>query len=188
MTATTGRGPFPIRSGLVTRSGLTRPHVYGSAENALRVWLVDWFFNGYQPPPAGPEHRIIAIRTGAALLDPNEAAVFGQGFSALATDTAAQSKAGPVPAQRHDRANTTAPQTTQHAGALLRVVTATTPTGELTVMPNVGQELYDVVIINHAGVGLTNARRRVVRVRLSYSAGRVNTAPRFEQRLTISDR
>ncbi len=133
-------------------------------------------------------HRILAIRTGAAILDPNETAVFGQGFSDLATDTAAQSKAGPIPEQRHDRANTTAPLTTQHAGALLRVVTATTPNGELTIMPNVGQELYDVVAINHAGAGLTDARRRVVRVRLSYSAGRANAAPRFEQRLTLSER
>lgn len=133
-------------------------------------------------------HRILAIRTGAALLDPNETAVFGQGFSDLASDSAAQSKAGPIPEQHHDRTNTTAAFATQHAAALLRVVTATTPSGELTVMPNHGQELYDVVVINHAGVGLANARRRVVGIRFSYRAGRAHAAPKYEQRLTLSER
>ena len=84
--------------------------------------------------------------------------------------------------QEHDLNLDTMEKADDRCRELLRRLDRETVSGDVSVQPNCGQELYDVVEITDARAGLTAARRRVTGVRLDF---RRSGEPRYVQRLTL---
>ena len=84
--------------------------------------------------------------------------------------------------QEHDLNLDTMEKADDRCRELLRRLDRETVSGDVSVQPNCGQELYDVVEITDARAGLTDARRRVTGVRLDF---RQSGEPRYVQRLTL---
>ena len=73
--------------------------------------------------------------------------------------------------QIHDLNLDTQQKAQDRAEAALREQQMATLDGEITVPPNLGQELYDVIEITDPGAGLQAEKRRVTGLRLHYSRG-----------------
>ncbi len=71
------------------------------------------------------------------------------------------------------------------ASTLLRQSALAAPRGELTVVPNVGQEVADVVSVTDAALGLSAARHRVAALRLRLLRG--GARPRYEMTLSLTE-
>ena len=84
--------------------------------------------------------------------------------------------------QEHDLNLDTMEKADDRCRELLRRLDRETVSGDVSVQPNCGQELYDVVEITDARAGLTAARRRVTGVRLDF---RRSGEARYVQRLTL---
>jgi hypothetical protein len=65
-----------------------------------------------------------------------------------------------------------ASQATQRGEALLRQSGISSADGIIKIMPNVGQQLYDVIEVTDARAGLSAARYRVLGLSLSYAPGK----------------
>ncbi len=104
----------------------------------------------------------------------------------MAYDSASQWKSGPAPDLKYDRTNTTNAHVTEHAAALLGRPREL-DRGELVpALPNVGQDLYDVIALSHLALGVS-AARRVAAIRIDYRRGAAAGAPRFTQTLTLEE-
>ena len=134
----------------------------------------------------GPGHTIARLTDRYRLLEHNAITVHGAGRSDVAYDSASQWKSGPAPDLTYDRTNTTNAYVTEHAAALLGRARAL-DRGELVPsLPNVGQELYDVIALGHLPLGIS-AARRVAAIRIDYRRARATGAPRFTQTLTLEE-
>ncbi len=65
---------------------------------------------------------------------------------------------------------TTSGEAADRADAVQRHAAIDAADGRITVRPNCAQELYDVIDVTDAVAGLTAAKRRVLGLRLRYSA------------------
>jgi hypothetical protein len=71
------------------------------------------------------------------------------------------------------------------AATLLRQSALAVPRGELIVVPNVGQEVADVVSVTDAALGLSAAPYRVAALRLRFARG--GARPRYELTLSLTE-
>ena len=76
---------------------------------------------------------------------------------------------------------TTVTQAEERGDAVLRKASLGAQDGEVTAPVNCGQELYDVIQVTDAVAGLSAAKRRVLGLRLGYSAA----AGAYETRLRL---
>lgn len=120
----------------------------------------------------GTGHEILAGRYRDESTPSNRAQVFGDGVFAEAFDW-------PGIAQAHDRTTqvidanvTTEADAEDRADALLHDAALASAEWRITVRPNAGGELYDVVEVTDAVAGLDAAMRRVLAQTLRYSAER----------------
>ena len=116
----------------------------------------------------GLEHQIINCRTAAASLDINHLRLAGAGGTIVeAFDWPSLSSGERYCTQFEGGFNSTA-SLHNLAAALLREYSMSSATCEITVPPNLGQQLHDVVEITDEGAGLTAARFRVTGIGLDY--------------------
>jgi hypothetical protein len=120
----------------------------------------------------GDDHAIIAGRYADEQTAPNRAQVYGDGVFGERFDWPAVAETGDRLAQTLDTNVSTAAEAEARAGALLRRAALSSLGGEITIRPNCGQELYDVIEVTDAAAGLAAAKRRVLGIELRYSASR----------------
>lgn len=131
----------------------------------------------------GGNHAILAGRYGGRALTHNRVQAYGAGLMAEQFDWPSVSQVHDRLLQVHDLNLTTVQQVQDRAEATLRQTLLSTPSGELLVPPNCGQELYDVVSVTDPGAGLSAATYRVVGIRWEF---RRQGRPRYLQRLSLS--
>ena len=112
------------------------------------------------------------------------AGVFGSGVFAEALDEEALRR-GASTAVAVDDNLTAQARADARASTLLRQSALAAPRGELIVVPNVGQEVADVVSVTDAALGLSAARYRVATLRLRLLRG--GARPRYEMTLSLTE-
>ena len=132
-------------------------------------------------------HLIARLTDQHRLPQHNAFTVYGADRSDVAHDTAGQWKSGPAPTHAYDRTNATNAQVTEHAAAMLDRAQAQERGELLPALPNVGQELYDVIAVNNPTLGLAAAHRRITAIRIDHRRGDAAGSPRFTQTLTLED-
>ncbi len=130
----------------------------------------------------GTDHALLAGRYADLLPAANRAQVFGEAVFAERFDWPRVESVYDRLAQALDANLTTAQQAGDRADAMLRREALAAAGGDITVLVNCGQELYDVVEVTDAGAGLSAARRRVLGLSLRYSTG---DRPAYEHRLAL---
>jgi hypothetical protein len=120
----------------------------------------------------GAEHEILSGRYRDEAPSANRAQVFGSGIFAEAFDWPGVARAHDRTAQVIDVNVMTAGDAEDRAEAVLRDAAIASADWRVTVRPNAGQELYDVVEVTDAVAGLDAERRRVVGQTLRFSAAK----------------
>ena len=118
----------------------------------------------------GTDHDLLAGRYRDVAPPSNRAQVFGEGVFAEAFDWPRIEESYDRTTQVIDANLTTAGEAADRADAVLREAALDALNGRITVPPNCGQELYDVIEVTDAVAGLVAAKRRVLGLRLRYSA------------------
>ena len=130
----------------------------------------------------GTDHRIYSGRYADEPLEVDRVQVFGSNVFGERFDWPAVASDYDRLRQVDDRNVATLAAAEARADYVLRAAAMAATEGEITVPVNCGQELYDVVEVTDAGVGLTAAKRRVTGLALRYSTG---AKPAYEQRLRL---
>jgi len=120
----------------------------------------------------GDGHPVLAAAARRALPVANRVQVFGQGAFAEAFLWESVALGGDRLRQVHDLNVTSAAQAADRALWEARRLLLSLVSEELTVPPNCGQELYDLVTVTEPSLGLAAARRRVLSIRTGYDARR----------------
>ena len=118
----------------------------------------------------GTDHVLLAGRYLDVAPPSNRAQVFGEGVFAEAFDWPRIQESYDRTTQVIDANLTTAGEAADRADAVLRGAAIDAIDGRITVRPNCAQELYDVIDVTDATAGLDAAKRRVLGLRLRYSA------------------
>lgn len=118
----------------------------------------------------GTDHALLAGRYLDVAPPGNRAQVFGEGVFAEAFDWPRIEESYDRTTQVVDANLTTAGEAADRADAVLRRAAIDAIDGRITVRPNCAQELYDVIEVTDAVAGLAAAKRRVLGLRLRYSA------------------
>jgi hypothetical protein len=129
----------------------------------------------------GDNHSLYSGRYSLEAAPANRVQVFGAGVFAERFDWADAAARYDRLLQADDRGLTAVAQAEGRAEALLRHAALRSQDGEVTVPPNCGQELYDVIEVTDRAAGLTAARRRVLGLALRYSARKGV----YEQRIAL---
>ncbi|MEL7562533.1 hypothetical protein [Dehalogenimonas sp. 4OHTPN] len=131
----------------------------------------------------GLDHQIAACRAAEAAIEFNHLRLAGAGGLVVeAFDWPSLVSSGARSRSRYDRGLVTAPSLHDWADALLREASAAASGCEITVPPNCGQQLYDVVEVTDEATGLSAARYRVVAIELDYQA----MSGKYEMKLKLS--
>ncbi len=129
----------------------------------------------------GEGHPVLAGRYGAASPAFNRAQAYGLGVAAEAFLWDSVAELHDRLLQVHDLNLMTHEAALARAEALLAREARLAACGEITAPVNCGQELFDLVQVSDAQVGLSAARRRVMGLRLRYDA----EASRYTHTLTL---
>ncbi|HXH21953.1 MAG TPA: hypothetical protein VNN10_07975 [Dehalococcoidia bacterium] len=119
----------------------------------------------------GTEHVVLGGRYGAAPARVNRARVFGASVFDERFDFGGYQEAGEVVRNVVDIGLTTTGQAGERAGFELRAAQVEAEELAVVVPMNVGQEVWDVVTVTDAVVGLSAAKRRVVGLVFRHVAG-----------------
>jgi hypothetical protein len=131
----------------------------------------------------GTDHRIYSGRYADGLPETDRVQVFGDSVFGERFDWPSVSSDYDRLRQVDDRNVATLALAEARADYVLRAAAMAASEAEITVPLNCGQELYDVLEVTDAAVGLSAARRRVTGISLRYSTG---PRPAYEQRLRLS--
>ena len=131
----------------------------------------------------GSDHALLRGRYGSAVPAANRVQLFGDGIFQERFDWASLEGIYDRLLQVHDLNLTSVALADDRGDAELRRQAIASTTGEVVVPVNCGQELYDVVEVTDAAVGVTAAKRRVLGIDLRYLVGRAR--PVYEQRLAL---
>lgn len=127
-------------------------------------------------------HQIIACRAAETSLEFNHLRLAGAGGLVVeAFDWPSLVSSGARSRSHHDRGLVTAPSLHDWADALLREAAAAASGCEITVPPNCGQRLYDVVEVTDEATGLSAARYRVNAIELDYQP----MSSKYEMKLSL---
>ncbi len=129
----------------------------------------------------GVEHGIIACRAAASSLDINHLRLAGAGGITVEAFDFPSLSAGERYRQLSDKSLASAASLHELADTLLREESMSAAACEITVPPNLGQQLYDVVEVTDEGSGLAAARYRVRGIGLYYRP----TPGKYEMKLRL---
>ncbi len=132
----------------------------------------------------GADHAVAGLSEEERQPAAGWARVFGSGVFAEALDEEALRR-GASTAVAVDDNLTAQARADARASTLLRQSALAAPRGELIVVPNVGQEVADVVSVTDAALGLSAARYRVATLRLRLLRG--GARPRYEMTLSLTE-
>lgn len=116
----------------------------------------------------GGGRAIVSGRYSAGGQTPNRVQVHGDSVFGERFDWPAVAETHDLLAQVVDHNVTSVAVAETRADAVLRRADIASAAGEITVAPNCGQELYDVIEINDPLAGLSAAKRRVLSLSLRY--------------------
>jgi hypothetical protein len=129
----------------------------------------------------GVEHGIIACRAAASSLDINHLRLAGAGGITVEGFDFPSLSAGERYRQLSDRNLASAASLHELADTLLRGESMSAVDCEITIPPNLGQQLYDVVEVTDEASGLAAARYRVKGIGLDYRPN----AGKYEMKLRL---
>jgi hypothetical protein len=144
----------------------------------------------FEPKPAdgtdyafGTTHAIHEARIEDGRTSAGWARVFGSGVFAEAVDAAAL-RAGAGTALVVDDNLAAQARADARATTVLRRHALAVPRGEVVALPNVGQEVGDVIEVTDATLGLAAAKFRVAALHLRYARG--GPHPLYEMTLALT--
>jgi hypothetical protein len=129
----------------------------------------------------GVEHGIISCRAAASSLDINHLRLAGAGGITVEAFDFPSLAAGERYRNLYDGGLGSTASLHDRGATLLREASAAAAACEITVPPNCGQQLYDVVEVTDEGLGLAAARYRVRGISLYYRPG----AGKYEMKLRL---
>jgi hypothetical protein len=133
----------------------------------------------------GTDHGILGGKYRALPAVVNRARVFGNAVFDEAFDFGEQARAGELARNVVDFNLTTTGQAADRAGYELRRAALEAEDLVVTVPLNCGAELWDVVTVTDAVVGLASAKRRVLGLSFKHAAGEGRARARYELELVL---
>ena len=130
----------------------------------------------------GVAHSLRGIRLLTGLPEATRLQAFGAGVMAEALDWGLATSADDRLRQVLDRNLTTSGQVQARATLELERRRRAVAEGSILIAPQPAQELYDVIALTHAGLALSNARKRVRGWRLTYQTGK---RPAYDQTFVL---